>query len=79
MIVCVVGAGVIGSLYAAHLAQVAEVWILARREEHARALVEHGLRVSGKHDLTAAVRATTDPAALPDFDLGIVATKATDL
>ena len=77
--VCVVGGGVIGSLYAAHLAQVAEVWVLVRREEHARALEEHGLRVSGKHDFTAAVRGTADPAALPDFDLGIVATKATDL
>ena len=77
--VCVVGGGVIGSLYAAHLAQVTEVWVLARREEHARALEEHGLRVSGKHDFTAAVRGTADPAALPDFDLGIVATKATDL
>ncbi len=77
--VCVVGGGVIGSLYAAHLAQVAEVWVLARREEHARALDEHGLRVSGKHDLTATVRGTTEPAELPEFDLGIVATKATDL
>jgi 2-dehydropantoate 2-reductase len=79
VIVCVVGAGVIGSLYAAHLAQVAEVWVLARREEHARALGEHGLRVSGKRELTAKVHGTTDPDELPDFDLGIVATKATDL
>ena len=34
--VCVVGAGVIGSLYAAHLARVTEVSVLCRREEHAR-------------------------------------------
>ena len=46
--VCVVGAGVIGSLYAGHLAQVAEVSVLTRREEHARALNERGLRVSGR-------------------------------
>ncbi len=77
--VCVVGAGVIGSLYAAHLARATEVWVLTRREEHARALAEHGLRVSGKHELTASVCATSDPAELPAFDLGIVATKATDL
>lgn len=77
--VCVIGAGVIGSLYAAHLARVVDVCVLTRREEHARALNEHGLRVSGKHDFTAQVAAAADPAALPDFDLGIVATKATGL
>ena len=49
--VCVAGAGVIGSLFAGHLAQVAEVSVLTRREEHARALNEEGLRVSGRSDL----------------------------
>jgi 2-dehydropantoate 2-reductase len=77
--VCVVGAGVIGGLYAAHLARVAEVWVLTRREEQARALEEHGLTISGKHEFVVALRATADPAALPDFDLGIIATKATQL
>jgi len=77
--VCVIGAGVIGSLYAAHLARVADVSDLTRREEHARALSERGLRISGKHDFTVQVRAAADPAELPDFDLGIVATKATQL
>jgi 2-dehydropantoate 2-reductase len=77
--VCVVGAGVIGSLYAAHLARVAEVSVLVRREDQARALNEQGLRVSGKHELTSRVMATADAAELPDFDLGIIATKATQL
>ena len=77
--VCVVGSGVIGSLYAGHLAQVAEVSVLARRPEHARALNDRGLLVSGKHQLTATVHATTEPAELPEFDLAILATKATDL
>src|SRR5438445_13166827 len=77
--VCVIGSGAIGGLYAAHLAQRAEVCVLARREEQARALEEQGLRVSGKHDFTARVTATTDAAELPEFDLGILATKATDL
>jgi 2-dehydropantoate 2-reductase len=76
---CVVGAGVIGSLYAAHLARRVEVSVLTRREEHARALAERGLRVSGKADFTARVHATADPAELPDADLAIVATKATQL
>jgi 2-dehydropantoate 2-reductase len=77
--VCVVGAGVIGCLYAGHLARKTEVWVLTRREEQARALSEEGLRISGKHEFTAAVRATADPAELPDVDLGILATKATQL
>jgi 2-dehydropantoate 2-reductase len=77
--VCVVGAGVIGSLYAAHLARGAEVWVLTRRLEHAVALAREGLRVSGKGEFTATLSATADPAQLPDADLAILATKATDL
>ena len=45
--VCIVGCGAIGSLYAAHLARVAEVWAFVRREDHARALNRDGLRVTG--------------------------------
>ncbi|HEY5661405.1 MAG TPA: ketopantoate reductase family protein [Gaiellaceae bacterium] len=76
MRVCVVGAGSIGSLFAAHLATVGEVLVLTRRDDHARALNEQGLRVSGRHDFTARVTAASDARDLPDFDLGIVATKA---
>jgi 2-dehydropantoate 2-reductase len=74
--IAIIGGGSIGSLYAAHLARVAEVWVFARRPEHARALEERGLRVSGLHDFQVPVRATADPAALPACDFGIVATKA---
>lgn len=77
--ICVVGAGVIGSLYAAHLSRVADVWVLTRRPEHARALEESGLEVSGRADFTGRVRATSDPAELPDIDVAIVATKGTGL
>jgi 2-dehydropantoate 2-reductase len=38
-----------------------------------------GLRVSGTHNFKATLRATDDPGELPDFDLGIVATKATQV
>jgi 2-dehydropantoate 2-reductase len=64
-------------LYAAHLARVAEVWAFVRRAEHARALNEHGLRVSGTHEFDANLRATNDASELPQFDFGIVACKAT--
>jgi 2-dehydropantoate 2-reductase len=77
--ICVIGAGAIGSLYAAHLAQVTEVSVLTRRADHARALNELGLRVSGRHELTSRVTAAAAVRDLPHFDLGIIATKATGL
>ncbi len=77
--VCIVGCGAIGSLYAAHLARVTEVWAFVRREDHARALSRDGLRVSGKHEFHVSLRATTQPDQLPDCELGIVTTKATQV
>ena len=78
--VVVAGAGSIGSLLAAHLARVADVTVLTRREEHAAALREQGLRVSGRGDFTAQLGATADPAGLPaDAVLAILACKSTDL
>jgi 2-dehydropantoate 2-reductase len=53
--------------------------VLCRREEHARGLNEQGLRVSGRHDFTAKLRAATDPGELPAADLVIIATKTTEL
>jgi 2-dehydropantoate 2-reductase len=77
--ICVVGAGTIGSLLAAHLARVVDVWVLTRRPEHAAALTERGLRVTGRADFEVRIAATADPGELPDCDLGIVACKGTDL
>jgi len=77
--VCVVGAGVIGSLFAGHLARVAEVSVLTRRQEHAASLNADGLRISGRSDFTARLVASPDPASLPEPDLVIVACKGTDL
>ena len=77
--VCVIGAGAIGSLFAGHLAAVADVSVLTRRAEHAEALNREGLRISGRSERHASVLASSDPDALPPFDLGIVATKAAGL
>ena len=77
--VCVVGAGSIGSLYAAHIATVCEALVLTRRPEHADALNREGLRVSGRHEFTARIRAAADPRELAEPDLVIVATKTTEL
>jgi 2-dehydropantoate 2-reductase len=77
--VCIIGCGAIGSLYAAHLVRVAEVWALVRRKEQAEALNRDGLKVSGTHNFSVMLRATDNPRELPDFDFGIVATKATQV
>jgi 2-dehydropantoate 2-reductase len=53
--------------------------VLTRRPEHARVLNEHGLHVSGRSELTAVVRASSDPEELGDADLVIVACKGGDL
>src|SRR5205807_1114190 len=43
---------------------------------HAEALNREGLRLPGTHNFTVRLRATDQAMELPDFDLGIVATKA---
>lgn len=76
MRVCVVGCGAIGSLFAAHLADVAEVWAYDLQRAHVDAINNGGLRISGVSDLVANVRATADPAEIPPCEYGIVATKS---
>ncbi len=75
--ICIIGCGSIGSLYASHLARVGEVFAFVRRPEHAAAINESGLRVSGTHEFHVKLRATCNPAELPQFDFGIIASKAT--
>src|SRR6476646_5387214 len=77
--VCVIGGGVIGSLFAGHLAQVADVYVLTRRKEHADALNERGLRITGRAELVSRPTATADPVDIPDVDLVILACKGTEL
>jgi 2-dehydropantoate 2-reductase len=76
--VCIVGCGAVGSLFAANLATLddVEVWAFDPYREHVDAINEHGLRISGAGDVLGHLRATSDAAALPTCDFGIVATKA---
>lgn len=78
MRVCVVGCGAIGSLFAAHLAQVegVEVYGYDLWQEHVDAINEQGLRLTGEADLTADVTASTDAGEFPTCTYGIVATKS---
>jgi 2-dehydropantoate 2-reductase len=68
----------VGSLFAANLASLddVEVWAYDLWDEHVAAINEHGLRLSGAGEVVGRVRATSDPAEVPDCDFGIVATKS---
>lgn len=77
MKIAVIGAGAMGSVYAALLAGGNDVWVVDTWEEHVRAINERGLRVEGASgDRTVRIKATTDPAAVDRCELVIVATKA---
>jgi 2-dehydropantoate 2-reductase len=74
----VVGCGAVGSLFAANLATLedVEVWAFDLDRAHVDAISAHGLRLVGAGEVQARLHATTDAAALPACELGIVATKA---
>ena len=77
--ICIVGAGAIGGLFAAHLAQLPEieVWVFDAAQQHVDAINRNGLRVTGAVELIGRVYARTDPSEIPDCPLGIIATKGT--
>ena len=78
MRVAIVGCGAVGSLFAAHLAQLdeLEVWAYDLDQAHVAAINEHGLRLSGVGDVVGRLTATTDAAELPPCDFGIIAVKS---
>lgn len=78
MRVCVVGCGAVGSLFAANLATLddVEVWAFDLNEAHIDAIKKNGLQLVGAGEVRGFPHATSDPAALPACDYGIVATKA---
>jgi 2-dehydropantoate 2-reductase len=78
MRIAVIGCGAVGSLFAANLGTLddVEVWAYDPWQEHVDAINANGLRLSGAGDVVGKVNATTDPAALPKCELGIVATKS---
>jgi len=78
MRICIVGCGAVGSLFAANLATLddVEVWAFDLYQGHVDAIERDGLTLSGAGEVRARLRATSDAAALPPCDFGIVATKA---
>jgi 2-dehydropantoate 2-reductase len=77
--ICIVGCGAIGSLFAAHLAQLPEleVWAYDTSAAHVDAINRDGLRITGRTELVARVKATAEPHRVPPCSLGIVAVKGT--
>ena len=73
----IVGSGAVGSLFAAHLAQLddVETWVYDVSQAHVDAINRDGLRLTGVGEVHSHPRATTDAAELPALDFGIVATK----
>ena len=74
----IVGAGAMGCVYAALMADAGnEVWAIDTWQAHVDAIAASGLRLEGASgDRRVALGATTDPATVGPCDLVIVATKA---
>jgi 2-dehydropantoate 2-reductase len=75
--VIVVGAGAIGSIYAAKLAPACDVTVLARPEQ-TESLNADGLRLTGLESITARVRAKSNVASIAPRTLVVLATKVND-
>lgn len=76
--VCVVGAGAIGSLFAAHLAQLSDVtvWAFDVSAPNVEAINRDGLVLTGKAELRSTVHARSNAADIPPCEFGIVAVKS---
>ncbi len=74
----IVGAGAMGCVYAALMADAGnEVWAIDTWQAHVDAIAAKGLRLEGASgDRTVALGATSDPTTVGPCDLVIVATKA---
>jgi 2-dehydropantoate 2-reductase len=78
MKIAIIGAGAMGSVYAALLSDVGkhDVWAIDSWKEHVDAINAKGLRVEGASgDRTVKLKATTNAADCKDADLVIIATK----
>ena len=75
--IVVLGAGAIGSLYAAKLAARHAVTLVARRD-HVDAIARDGLRVVGREELTRRVHAETEVATIAPGTLIVLTTKVND-
>ncbi len=78
MKIVIVGAGALGSLYAAYLARDGHDVSLIARGERAQTLARHGVSVTGVEAFSARCDIVTEPERLRSADLLILATKTYD-
>ncbi|UCH47178.1 MAG: 2-dehydropantoate 2-reductase [Betaproteobacteria bacterium] len=74
----VIGAGALGSIYAAYLARGRNQVSLIARGERATALAKHGIAVTGRDSFSVACDIVTQPETLRETDVLIVAMKTYD-
>lgn len=75
--IIVLGGGAIGSVYAAKLAERHDVTLIARAA-HADAISRHGLRVTGREEVTRRMRAATTVHTIGPHTLVLLTTKVND-
>lgn len=71
----ILGAGAMGSIVGAHLARAGQRVVMLARGDRAADLEQHGVRIRGLAQFTAAVHTLRDPHALRSAGVLIVATK----
>jgi 2-dehydropantoate 2-reductase len=74
----IVGAGALGSIYAAYLARAGHQVSLIARGERAAALASHGIFIEGKDPFSVRCRIVTQPETIRQADVVIVAIKTYD-
>jgi 2-dehydropantoate 2-reductase len=74
----ILGAGSLGSVIGAFLAQAGQDVTLIGRQRHVDRIRIQGLRVTGLHDFSVRVDATSDPRGLDASDLLLLTTKTYD-
>lgn len=79
--IAIVGAGAMGSVYAALLADAGnDVWAIDPWTDHVEAIATRGLRIDGPSGTRVVhLNATTDPSEVGACDLVVIATKARDV
>ena len=78
MKIVVLGAGVLGSIVAGHLARAGEDVTLIARSDRARYLMENGITITGLADFNSPCPIATDPKELSEADVLILAVKTYD-
>ena len=78
MKIVILGAGALGSIIGGHLARAGEEVTLIARGLRAVYVQQHGITLTGLADFTVSVAVTTEPQAVREADVLVVAVKTYD-